>query len=80
MRTVAPLANARAAAIVGVVVGSRMRRDVRRERGEGLVPDAAAAPATVSGEPPSVSHWSPRVPGRPRGKARTREPGDLPAA
>ena len=49
---------------------------IKRERGEGSKPEAAAAPATVSGEP---------TPPRPLGnlgrrrKASTREPGDLPS-
>jgi hypothetical protein len=43
-----------------------------------LVPpfNAAAAPATVSGEPVPQSHWE--NPGR-RCRAATREPGDLPS-
>ena len=51
-------------------------RGIERERGAGFVPNAVAAPATVSGEP-SGRHATGK-PGRRR-KARTREPGDLPS-
>jgi hypothetical protein len=46
------------------VVGSRMRRDVIGNAVRDFL-DSAAAPATVSGEHPSASHWS-DPPGRPR--------------
>lgn len=39
--------------------------------------NAAAAPATVSGEPLQASHWDPSREGQQ--EAKTREPGDLPS-
>ncbi len=40
----------------------------KRERGGGIDPDAAAAPATVSGEHPSVSHWRHDASGKAEGR------------
>src|SRR5262249_18291451 len=52
-------------------------RGGKREHGTGLLAEAVAAPATVSGEPVvRVSHWETGKAGR---QALTREPGDLPA-
>ena len=64
------LARKRGAAIVAGVVGSRVVRD---EKGNAVrvIPNAAAAPATVSGELPSTCHWS-FAPGRPR---KSQDPG-----
>src|SRR5262245_35581490 len=64
MRSGEALARKRRAAIVAGVVGSRVVRD---EKGNAVRvhPNAAAAPATVSGELPSTCHWS-FAPGRPR--------------
>src|SRR5664279_4756628 len=44
----------------------------------GGFPNAAAAPATVSGESFATCHWEISVLGRRR-KVTTREPGDLPS-
>src|SRR5262249_37509537 len=41
------------------------------------LPEATAAPATVSGELHSISHWSLWILREGGGKAATREPGDL---
>src|SRR6266576_5251266 len=45
----------------------------------GNFPNAAAAPATVSGESFVICHWEISVLGRRR-TVTTREPGDLPSA
>jgi hypothetical protein len=60
------LAAREGGSIVRIVVGSRAHpRDARRERGEERKLQAAAAPATVSGELPlTTCHW-----GRRSGKA-----------
>ena len=41
-------------------------------------PESAAAPATVSGEPPCADHWTRIVSGKGKGPATTRKPGDEP--
>src|SRR5262249_29863369 len=54
-----------------------MPTSMGRKRERGALPEAAAAPATVSGELHSISHWSLRMLREGGGKAATREPGDL---
>jgi len=55
------------------------RSGSKRERGEGTVPEPAAAPATVSGERSVRAPLGFWVLGRRR-NVKTREPGDLPSA
>jgi hypothetical protein len=62
---------------LGRMIGGGSRKGSKGNAVRALAHNAAAAPATVSGEPPTHYHWELVFLGR-WSAAMTREPGDLP--